>query len=108
MLTFFSVFVSARYVFEIPDWCHHLLLTARMFIKSSLESYLDWYIGMKIEQVTQEHRLVGLIKLLEGTSFYFIIHPSFVVDCSYVCQVQSRIIPRLVHWKENRTSHPGA
>ena len=53
-------------MYNIPDWCHHLLLTARMFVKSTLESYLDWYIGMKIEQVTQEHRLVGLIKLLEG------------------------------------------
>ena len=53
-------------MYNIPDWCHHLLLTARMFVKTTLESYLDWYIGMKIEQVTQEHRLVGLIKLLEG------------------------------------------
>ena len=53
-------------MYNIPDWCHHLLLTARMFVKSTLESYLDWYIGMKIDQVTQEHRLVGLIKLLEG------------------------------------------
>lgn len=56
-------------MYDIPDWCHHLLLTARMFVKNTLESYLDWYIGMKIEQITQEHRLVGLIKLLEGMIF---------------------------------------
>lgn len=65
-----TIIYVARFVYAVPDWCHHLLLTARMFVKVTLESYLDWYIGNKIEQVTQEHRLVGLIKLLEDVLFH--------------------------------------
>lgn len=65
-----SIIYVARFVYRVPDFCHHLLLTARMFVKVTLESYLDWYIGQKIEQVTQEHRLVALIKLLEGVLFH--------------------------------------
>ena len=36
------------------------------------EGELDWHIGMQIEQVTQEHRLVGLLKLLEGKLDWYI------------------------------------
>ncbi|KAL4225712.1 Sorting nexin-14 [Mactra antiquata] len=60
----------ARYVFHIPDWVHHCLYTARMFIKSTLEGYMEWFIEMKLNQVTQEHRLVSFVHLLRDVLFF--------------------------------------
>lgn len=62
-------YISARYVYRVPDWCHHLLYTARMFVKQTLEAYLDWYTDYKVHMVTREHRLVSLIHLLRGNQF---------------------------------------
>ncbi|WAR03375.1 SNX14-like protein [Mya arenaria] len=59
-----TIIYIARYVFEVPVWLHHCLYTARMFMKETLEGYLDWYIEHKVAMVTQEHRLVSLIHLL--------------------------------------------
>ncbi|KAL5007355.1 hypothetical protein ScPMuIL_016161 [Solemya velum] len=60
----------ARYVYEIPQWFHHILCTARILLSSTLEAYLGWYIDQKVDQVTQEHRLVGLIHLLRDVVFF--------------------------------------
>lgn len=57
----------ARVVFHIPDWLHHLLMTGRILVKSTLEAYTDHYLRHKLNQVVQEHRLVSLITLLRGT-----------------------------------------
>lgn len=63
----FSFCPSARVVFHIPDWLHHLLMTGRILVKSTLEAYTDHYLRHKLNQVVQEHRLVSLITLLRGT-----------------------------------------
>ncbi|KAK3581483.1 hypothetical protein CHS0354_031816 [Potamilus streckersoni] len=66
---FDTIIYVARYVYQVPNWVHHVLLSGRMLFKQTLESYLDWYIDKKVEQVTQEHRLVGLIHLLQHVLF---------------------------------------
>ncbi|XP_053384502.1 sorting nexin-14-like [Mercenaria mercenaria] len=65
-----SLIYIARFVYHVTDWCHHLLYTARMFVKSTLEAYLDWYTDYKVHMVTQEHRLVSLIHLLRDVLFF--------------------------------------
>ncbi|XP_052800556.1 sorting nexin-14-like [Mya arenaria] len=65
-----TIIYIARYVFEVPVWLHHCLYTARMFMKETLEGYLDWYIEHKVAMVTQEHRLVSLIHLLRDVLFF--------------------------------------
>ncbi|XP_060606816.1 sorting nexin-14-like [Ruditapes philippinarum] len=65
-----SLIYIARYVYRVPDWCHHLLYTARMFVKQTLEAYLDWYTDYKVHMVTREHRLVSLIHLLRDVLFF--------------------------------------
>lgn len=48
-----------------------MLYTARMFVKQTFEEYVDWFIDLKVSQVTQEHRLVSLINLLRGEYAHF-------------------------------------
>ncbi|XP_055997437.1 sorting nexin-14-like isoform X2 [Ostrea edulis] len=60
----------ARFVYGVPDWFHHLLMTGRILFKSSLEHYLQLFIEKKVEQVTQEHRVVGLVHLLRDVLFF--------------------------------------
>lgn len=69
----------ARHVYNIPDWFHHLLYTARMLFKNTLENYLELYIDHKIETVTQEHRIVAIIHLLRGNyDLINALRPNFV------------------------------
>ncbi|XP_062253091.1 sorting nexin-14-like isoform X2 [Platichthys flesus] len=58
-----------RVVFHIPDWLHHLLMGGRILFKNTLETYTDYYLQYKLNQVVQEHRLVSLITLLRDTVF---------------------------------------
>ncbi|XP_058470635.1 sorting nexin-14-like isoform X7 [Solea solea] len=58
-----------RVVFHIPDWLHHLLMAGRILFKNTLETYTDYYLQYKLDQVVQEHRLVSLITLLRDTVF---------------------------------------
>ncbi|XP_040205986.1 sorting nexin-14 isoform X1 [Rana temporaria] len=58
-----------RVVFHIPDWFHHLLMGGRILIKNTLETYTDHYLKCKLEQLSQEHRLVSLITLLRDAVF---------------------------------------
>ncbi|XP_044277622.1 sorting nexin-14 [Varanus komodoensis] len=55
-----------RVVFHIPDWLHHILMGGRILFKNTLETYTDYYLQYKLEQLFQEHRLVSLITLLRG------------------------------------------
>ncbi|XP_053290942.1 sorting nexin-14 isoform X3 [Pleuronectes platessa] len=59
----------SRVVFHIPDWLHHLLMGGRILFKNTLETYTDYYLQYKLNQVVQEHRLVSLITLLRDTVF---------------------------------------
>ncbi|KAM5163947.1 sorting nexin-14 isoform 2-T2 [Mantella aurantiaca] len=58
-----------RVVFHIPDWFHHLLMGGRILFKNTLETYTDHYLECKLEQLSQEHRLVSLITLLRDAVF---------------------------------------
>uniref|UniRef100_A0A7N6BB22 Sorting nexin-14 n=1 Tax=Anabas testudineus TaxID=64144 RepID=A0A7N6BB22_ANATE len=58
-----------RVVFHIPDWFHHLLMGGRILFKNTLETYTDYYLQYKLNQVVQEQRLVSLITLLRDTVF---------------------------------------
>ncbi|KAK1171921.1 sorting nexin-14 isoform X5 [Acipenser oxyrinchus oxyrinchus] len=58
-----------RVVFHIPDWLHHLLSGGRMLFKNTLETYTDYYLQYKLDQVLQEHRAVSMITLLRDAVF---------------------------------------
>ncbi|MCI4382514.1 hypothetical protein PGIGA_G00015790 [Pangasianodon gigas] len=58
-----------RVVFHIPDWLHHLLMGGRILFKNTLETYTDYYLQNKLDQVFQEHRVVSLITLLRDAVF---------------------------------------
>lgn len=60
-------FNIVKEVYKAPLWVHRLMLTARILLKGTVESYVDHHIVFKLAQVTQEHRLVSLIHLLRGT-----------------------------------------
>ncbi|MGH0137366.1 UNVERIFIED_CONTAM: hypothetical protein FKN15_040235 [Acipenser sinensis] len=58
-----------RVVFHIPDWLHHLLSGGRMLFKNTLETYTDYYLQYKLDQILQEHRAVSMITLLRDAVF---------------------------------------
>ncbi|KAM9315942.1 sorting nexin-14 [Gastrophryne carolinensis] len=58
-----------RVVFHIPDWFHHLLMGGRILFKNTLETYTDHYLQYKLEQISQEHRVISLITLLRDALF---------------------------------------
>ncbi|XP_078691063.1 sorting nexin-14-like isoform X5 [Branchiostoma floridae x Branchiostoma belcheri] len=60
----------ARTVYKVPTWFHHVAMSARIVGKHALEGYLDSYLAGKIEQVKQEHQVVGLIHLLRDVLFF--------------------------------------
>ncbi|CAJ0956132.1 unnamed protein product [Ranitomeya imitator] len=60
---------AGRVVFHISDWLHHLLMGGRILLKNTLETYTDHYLQCKLEQLSQEHRLVSLITLLRDAVF---------------------------------------
>ncbi|OWF54898.1 sorting nexin-14-like isoform X2 [Mizuhopecten yessoensis] len=66
---FDALIYLARYVYSIPDWFHHVMMTSRILFKLTLENYLEWYIQQKVAQVTQEHRIVSLVHLLRDVLF---------------------------------------
>ncbi|XP_078011376.1 sorting nexin-14 isoform X5 [Phascolarctos cinereus] len=69
-----------RVVFRIPDWLHHFLMGIRILLKNTLETYTDYYLQYKLEQLFQEHRLVSLITLLRDAVFCENTEPRSVQD----------------------------
>ncbi|XP_076459987.1 sorting nexin-14-like isoform X3 [Babylonia areolata] len=67
---FDSLIYFAREVYGVPEWVHHTLVTLRMLLKNTVESYLDGYLDNKVAQVTQEHRVVSLVHLLRDVLFF--------------------------------------
>ncbi|XP_055877847.1 sorting nexin-14-like isoform X3 [Biomphalaria glabrata] len=57
-------------VFRAPEWFMGLMFSARILLKETVENYLDYHIEYKLSQVTQEHRLVGLVNLLKEILFF--------------------------------------
>ncbi|XP_013383349.1 sorting nexin-14 isoform X2 [Lingula anatina] len=67
---FDSILYVAKYVYHAPEWFHHVLITARILGKNSLETFVDWFIGKKLWQVSQEHRIESLVHLLQDALFF--------------------------------------
>lgn len=57
---------SARTVFRVPVWLHHVLAAGRILLKNTFEAYMQQHLCSKLEQLLQEHRLVSLITQLRG------------------------------------------
>lgn len=60
----------ARNVYHIPEWFHHVLITCRMLLKRTMETYLDYYIEQKFIQVMQENRLMHYIEIIKHVLFF--------------------------------------
>lgn len=60
----------ARNVYHIPEWFHHVLITSRMLLKKTMETYLDYYIEQKFNQVMQENRLIHYIEIIKNVLFF--------------------------------------
>ena len=61
------VVVTALHIFAAPQWCMQSLLMVRLLIRNTVDTYLDWYLGTKLDQLANEHRVVRIIHLLQGT-----------------------------------------
>ncbi len=58
--------VAAEHVFEVATWLQGLLHTARSLVKHTVDAWVDWYLGYRLDRVLVEHRLVKLVHLLGG------------------------------------------
>ena len=71
----FIVLLAALHVFDAPQWCIQAMLMARLLIRNTVDTYLDWYLGTKLDLLMNEHRVVHIIHLLQGlhclSSFLF-------------------------------------
>ncbi|NXJ67012.1 SNX14 protein, partial [Rostratula benghalensis] len=89
-----------RVVFRIPDWLHHLLMGGRILFKNTLELYTDYYLHYKLEQLSQEHRLVSLITLLRDAVFCENTEPRALQDkqkrAKQTFEEMMRYIPDLI------------
>jgi len=61
------VLSSALHIYAAPQWLMQALLMARQLVRNSVDTYLDWYLGTKLDELANEHRLVRIIQLLQGT-----------------------------------------
>jgi len=43
------------------------MLMVRVLIRNTVDTYLDWYLGTKLDMLMNEHRVVRIIHLLHGT-----------------------------------------
>lgn len=59
-------FAAAEEVLVVPKTLHWLLSTVMLMGKQWLDVLITWYIGTKLEQVLEEHRVEALIHLLRG------------------------------------------
>jgi len=65
---------AALHIFNAPQWCMQALLVARLLVRNTVDSYLDWYIGKKLELLMNERQLERIIHLLHGTSVSCPLH----------------------------------
>ncbi|XP_065537376.1 sorting nexin-14 isoform X2 [Lathamus discolor] len=89
-----------RVVFHIPDWLHHLLMGGRILFKNTLELYTDYYLHCKLEQLSEEHRMVSLITLLRDAVFCENTEPRSLQDkqkrAKQTFEEMMRYIPDLI------------
>lgn len=43
-------------------------MVMRTVVRNTVDTFLDWYLGQKIEKVLQEYHMVKIIHLLRGKS----------------------------------------
>jgi len=55
------------------------MLMARVLIRNTVDTYLDWYLGTKLDMLMNEHRVVRIIHLLHGT---YHLYCSCTVSCT--------------------------
>ncbi|XP_059174499.1 sorting nexin-14-like isoform X2 [Physella acuta] len=66
---FDSLLFILKNIFGAPLFLQQVMLSLRILLKETVESYLNQHIENKLSQVTQEHRLVSLIHLLKDVLF---------------------------------------
>jgi len=42
------------------------MLMARLLIRNTVDTFLDWYLGTKLDLLMNEHQVVRIIRLLHG------------------------------------------
>jgi len=58
--------VVALHIFDAPRWFMQVMLMVRVLIRNTVDSFLDWYLGYKLDLLLNEHRVVHIIHLLQG------------------------------------------
>ena len=61
--------VSAREVYKVPAWVHHMLVSMAILFKNTLDTYSEIYLANKLSEVTQDHRITSLVHLIKGGMF---------------------------------------
>jgi len=62
-----AVLLIALHIFNAPQWFMQAMLLVRVLIRNTVDTYLDWYLGTKLDMLMNEHRVVRIIHLLHGT-----------------------------------------
>lgn len=57
-------------LYNAPVWVLRLLMVMRTVVRNTVDTFLDWYLGQKIEKVLQEYHLVKIIHLLRDALFF--------------------------------------
>ena len=57
---------TAEKVYGAPHWLNCVLMVGRVAARNTLDTYVDWFLGHKLDSVLQEHRAVKIINLLKG------------------------------------------
>jgi len=66
----------------IPKTLHWILSTLVLVGKSWMDTFITWYIGVKLGQVQEEHRIEGLVNLLRGKHNFILVTSPIVESCA--------------------------
>lgn len=57
-------------LYSAPIWLLRLLLALRTIMRNTVDTFLDWYLGRKLDKVLREYHLVKIIHLLRDALFF--------------------------------------
>jgi len=60
------VVVVALHVYLAPLWLLKVFMMIRIVLRNTFDTFLDWYLGYRLERVIEEHRVTKIIHLLRG------------------------------------------
>ena len=60
------MFLSVEHVYQAPRWFLNVMLSVRILFRNTIDTFLDWYLGTRLDRALQEHRIVRIIHLLRG------------------------------------------